>query len=192
MAKKAKSDACSMNVSTFVADGVRVFSNATTLEGETLYAWEVVNPVTKQVVFKQPFTTNPIFAYAADVCDNMNVVAKIKGDVELVCLVYEAQVKPLGDIRVMYARRSNFFRFTNITDIEGLKFMWQVQTRQKGKRLWKDVADITGNADKVFEYTFDPMSDYRVTALISTDDGGYGSRVVAEITAADLETPKSF
>ncbi|MBR5272122.1 MAG: hypothetical protein IKU25_01830 [Clostridia bacterium] len=192
MAKKSKCDVCSMKVSSFVNDGVRVFSNATTLGEETFYAWEIVNPVTKKAVFKQPFTTNPVFAYSLDKYDNMNVVAKVKGDVELTCVVHEVDVKPIADVKVMYARRSNFFRFTNITDIDGLNFSWQVQFKPKSKRQWKNVADITGNGEKIFEYTFDEGNDYRVIAIISTDDAGYSSRVVAEISAADLELPKIF
>ena len=79
-----------------------------------------------------------------------------------------------------------------ITDIDGLTFTWQLQAKPSSKRLWKDVEGVEGNGSRAFEYTFEEGCDYRVIACISTDDGGYGSRVVAEITAEDLQTPKFF
>ena len=192
MAKRAKASACDMEVLSFVAEGVRVFTNKLSLGDDTTYAWEIVNPITKKVALKQPFTTNPCFAYPVDKYENMNVVARVKGDVEFSCVVLEAPLKPIEGIKVMYARRSNFFRFTNITDIDGLTFTWQLQAKPSSKRLWKDVEGVEGNGSRAFEYTFEEGCDYRVIACISTDDGGYGSRVVAEITAEDLQTPKFF
>lgn len=187
-ARKLKYGSDKMAVSSFVSEGVRVFNNATTLEGETLYSWEIVNPNTQEIVFKQPFTTNPIFAHSVEEFKNMDVVARIRGDVELSCKVFEAEQRELPEIKMMYARRSNFFRFTNITDAEDARFSWQVQV--KVKRHWEDVCLLENQETNIFEYTFEQGKDYRVTAFISSDDGGYGTRLVAEISAFDLELPK--
>lgn len=186
-AKKLKYGNDRMEVSSFVAEGVRVFNNATVLEGDTLYSWEIVNHCTDEVVFKQPFTANPVFAYDVEKFKNMDVVARVRGDAELSCKVFEAQVKELPEIKMMYVRRANFFRFTNITNVEGVCFNWQVQA--KVKRRWEDVC-ITGNQDaNIFEYTFEKGRDYRVTAFISDRDGGCSARIIAEISANELEIP---
>lgn len=187
-ARKLKYSDDKMAVSSFVSEGVRVFNNATSLEGETLYSWDIVNPNTQEIVFKQPFTANPVFAHSVEQFKNMDVVARIRGGVELSCRVFEAEQRELPEIKMMYARRSNFFRFTNITDAEGVHFGWQVQVRVK--RHWEDVCLLENQKTNIFEYTFETGKDYRVTAFIGSDDGGYSTRLVAEISSTDLELPK--
>lgn len=188
-ARKLKYSNDKMAVSSFVSEGVRVFNNATVLEGEALYSWEIVDHGTDEIVFKQPFTANPIFAYNVEKFKNMDIVARIKGEgIALSCKVFEADMRELPEIKMMYARRSNFFRFTNITDVENVAFSWQVQTRVKG--CWEDVHTSVNKDTNIFEYTFEKGKDYRVTACISSDDGGCSTRMVAEITACDLELPR--
>ncbi len=186
-ARKLKYGNDRMAVSSFVAEGVRVFNNSTALEGETLYSWEIVDHSTDEVIFKQPFTSNPVFAYNVKDFKNTDVVARVKGDAELSCKVFEAEIRELPEIKMMYARRSNFFRFTNITDVENVTFSWQVQTRVK--RHWEDVCTSENQDTNIFEYTFEKGRDYRVTACISSDDGGCSTRLVVEISARDLELP---
>ena len=186
-ARKPKYGNDNMTVSSFVAEGVRVFNNATALDGETLYSWEIVDHCTDEVVFKQPFTSNPVFAYDVENFKNMDIVARVRGNVELSCKVFEADVRELPEIKMMYVRRSNFFRFTNITDVENVKFSWQVQT--KIKRHWENVYTSENQNINIFEYTFEKGKDYRVTACMSSNDGGYGAKIVAEILADDLEVP---
>ena len=177
-----------MAVSSFVSEGIRVFTNATTLAGEALYSWEIVDHCTDEVVFKQPFTTNPVFAYSVEKFKNMDVVARIKGDVELSCKVFEIEQRDLPEIKMMYARRCAFYRFTNITDVENVSYCWRVEERVK--RHWEEVCSVADCESNVFEYTFEKGKDYRVTASICSDDGGCSTRVVAEITACDLELPR--
>lgn len=186
-ARKLRYGNDNMAVSSFVAEGVRVFNNSTALEGKTLYSWEIVDHCTDEVVFKQPFTSNPVFAYNVEKFKNMDVVARVRGDVELSCKVFEADVSELPEIKMMYVRRSNFFRFTNITDVENVKFSWQVQ--MKIKRRWENVYTSENQDINIFEYTFEKGKDYRVTACMSSNDGGYSARIVAEILANDLEVP---
>ena len=102
--------------------------------------------------------------------------------------VYEAEYRELPEIKMMYARRSNFFRFTNITDVENVSFCWQVE--EKLKRHWEKVCVVDNQDTNVFEHIFEKGKDYRVTAFIRSDDGGCSTRVVAEITACDLEMPR--
>lgn len=187
-ARKPKYGNDNMAVSSFVAEGVRVFTNATTLGEDTLYSWEIVDHGTDEVVFKQPFTANPVFAYSIEKFRNMDVVARVKGEITLSCKVFEADMRELPEIRTMYARRSNFFRFTNITDVDDVTFSWQVQTKVKGN--WDDVHTCVNKDTNIFEYTFDKGKDYRVTACISSGDGASNTRLVAEITACDLEKPR--
>lgn len=187
-ARKLKYGNDTMAVSSFVSEGVRVFTNATALEGETLYSWEIVDHCTDEVVFKQPFTTNPVFAYSVEKFRNMDVVARIRGDIELSCKVFEIEQRDLPEIKMMYARRGVFYRFTNITDVEGVKYCWRVEARVK--RHWEEVCSVADSDSKVFEHSFENGTDYRVTASIVSEDGGCSTRVIAEITASDLELPK--
>lgn len=187
-AKKPKYGTDSMKVSTFVSDGVRVFTNETTSGDATLYSWEIVDHSTDEVCFKQPFTSNPIFAYSVEQYKNMDVVARVRGDLELSCKVFEVESRELPEIKMMYARRSNFFRFTNITDVEGVSFSWRIEKRVK--RHWEEVCASPCSDTNVFEYTFEKDNDYRVTACIRSEDGGYNERIIAEISANDLEMPR--
>jgi len=186
--RKLKYGNDNLAVSSFVSDGIRVFVNATRSGEDTVYSWEIVDHGTDEIIFKQPFTANPVFAYSVEKYRNMDVVARVKGEEVLSCKVFEADMRELPEIKMMYARRSNFFRFTNVTNVENVVFSWQVQTKTDGG--WEDLHTSVNKDTNIFEYTFDSGRDYRVTACISSADGASNTRLVTEITAYDLEKPR--
>lgn len=109
---------------------------------------------------------------------------KQKGEIGLANTIFDGETKKLPEVKTMYVRCSDFFRFTNITEAEDVTYLWQVQTKTKWR--WKNLLKVEGKDARVFEHTFEKGIDYRVTAHIKNDKGEQSSKVVIEIWADDL------